>query len=357
MGICRRVVGVAALALTVAAIAPAWGRHGFPRAGRLGIVAAIERAACTGPAAPRAGRAAVFKVEVLLDRLAISPGIIDGKSGGNLSKAVAAFQRSRGLKPSARLDRDTLEKLCASTSSPVLISYTVTGEDVRGPFTAEIPASLEGMARLDRLGYRNAVELLAEKFHTSEETIRLLNPGKAVDRAGTVLTVPNVADERPAGQAVRIEADKSVGAVRALGRHDELLAFYPASIGSAEKPAPSGTWRVLRVARDPTYRYDPKFRFKGVRTDKPLVIAPGPNNPVGSVWIGISKETYGLHGTSHPETVGETGSHGCVRMTNWDALDLARRVRTGTPVAFLDRVETVLSTDTRAARRDDGLAR
>jgi lipoprotein-anchoring transpeptidase ErfK/SrfK len=351
MRICMtpRAVGVAALALTVAGAAPVSARHGPRHAGTPGIVAAIERAACTGAAAPRTGSAVVLKAEVLLDQLALSPGVIDGKDGDNLGKAIAAFQLSRGLKTSSRLDRETFDKLCQSANAPAVIAYTVTDDDGRGPFR-DIPATLEGMARLDSLSYRRAAELLAEKFHTTEATIRLLNPGKAVDRAGTVLTVPNVADERPTGQAVRIEADKSAGAVRVLGRHDELLAFYPASIGSTEKPAPSGTFHVLRVVRDPTYHYDPKFRFKGVRTDKELVIAPGPNNPVGLVWIGISKATYGLHGTSHPDTVGKTGSHGCVRMTNWDALDLARRVRAGTPVAFLDRTETVSSVDTRAVR-------
>jgi lipoprotein-anchoring transpeptidase ErfK/SrfK len=131
------------------------------------------------------------------------------------------------------------------------------------------------MARLSALGYRSAAELLAEKIHTSEELIKLLNPGKTVDRARTVITVPNVADGRPAGQVVRIEVDKSAGAVRALGRHDELIAFYPASVGSSEKAAPSGTYQVGRVVKDPTYHYDPKFQFKGVRTDRELTIAPG----------------------------------------------------------------------------------
>lgn len=345
----RRVAGAAALVLTVSAgAAPVWGRHGPPR-GDAGMVAAIERAACSGARAPRTGKAAVFKAAVFLDRLSLSPGVIDGKDGDNLRKAVTAFQGSRGLKTSGRLDRDTFDKLCQSVTAPATVAYTVTDDDVRGPFR-DIPAKLEAMAGLDSLPYRSAAELLAAKFHTSEAAIRVLNPGKAVDRAGTVLSVPNVADGRPDGQAVRIEADKAAGSVRVLGRHDELLAFYPASIGSTEKPAPSGTLQVTRVARDPTYRYDPKFQFKGVRTDKELVIAPGPNNPVGVVWIGLSKETYGLHGTSHPDTVGKTGSHGCVRMTNWDALDLARRVHKGVPVAFLERSETVSRVDARATR-------
>jgi lipoprotein-anchoring transpeptidase ErfK/SrfK len=288
-------------------------------------------------------KAASFKAEVLLDRIDISPGIIDGRTGENVRKAIAAFQHSRGLAASGKLDRTTWDKLCESTNAPALIAYTITDDDVRGPFVPEIPGDLESMARLSRLGYRSAAELLAEKFHTSEELIKLLNPGKSVDRAGTVITVPNVADGRRAGQVFRIEVDTPGKAVRAFGRNGELVAFYPASIGSREKPAPSGTYHIGRVVKDPTYHYDPKFQFKGVRTDRELTIAPGPNNPVGVVWIGLNKPTYGIHGASRPEEVGKIGSHGCARLTNWDALDLAKRVRKGTPVAFLDQSQIVSS--------------
>ena len=329
------VVSVAALALAVAGGESARARHAPSQS----WATAIDQAACPGTT-PRMATAATFKAEVLLDRLDISPGIIDGRTGENVGKAIAAFQRSRSLAASGKLDRATWDKLCEAMNAPALTTYTITDDDVRGPFVREIPRDLEGMSRLSSLGYRNAAELLAEKFHTSEEVIALLNPGKTVDRTGMVITVPNVVGGRPAGQVFRIEVDKPAGAVRALGRHDELVAFYPASVGSTEKPAPSGTYHVRRIARDPTYRYDPKFRFKGVKTDRELTIAPGPNNPVGLVWIGLNKESYGIHGTSHPETIGKTGSHGCVRMTNWDALDLAGRVRKGAPVAFLDQSQT-----------------
>jgi lipoprotein-anchoring transpeptidase ErfK/SrfK len=304
---------------------------------------AIGQVACSGATTPRVTRSAIFKAEVVLDRLDISPGVIDGKTSENVGKAIAAFQRSRGLAANSKLDRMTWDKLCESTNAPPLIAYTITDDDVRGPFVAKIPRDLEGMARLSQLGYRSAAELLAEKFHTSEELIKLLNPGKTVGRAGTVITVPNVADGRPAGQVLRIEVDKPAKTVRAFGRNDEMVAFYPASVGSLEKPAPSGTYRVGRVVKNPTYHYDPKFQFKGVQTDRDLTIAPGPDNPVGLVWIDLNKPTYGIHGASHPEGVGKTGSHGCVRLTNWDALDLAKRVRRGTPVAFLDQSPTIPS--------------
>jgi lipoprotein-anchoring transpeptidase ErfK/SrfK len=334
------VLSVAAVAL---AIASAGSVHARRAPSQSLSVAAIGQVACSEAATPRMTRAATFRTEVFLDRLDISPGIIDGKTGENVWKAIAAFQRSRGLAASGKLDRTTWKKLCEAKNEPAVIAYTITEDDVRGPFVPEIPRDLEGMARLPSLGYRNAAELLAEKFHTSAEVIALLNRSKTVDRAGTVITVPNVADGRPAGQVFRIEVDKPASVVRALGRNDEVVAFYPASIGSSEKPAPSGTYHVGRVVREPTYHYDPKFQFKGVKTDKELTIAPGPNNPVGLVWIGITKPTYGIHGTSHPENVGKTGSNGCVRLTNWDALDLAKRVRKGAPVAFLDPRQSVSS--------------
>jgi lipoprotein-anchoring transpeptidase ErfK/SrfK len=335
------VFGVAALSFAVA------GSGGSVHARRAPSqplsAAAIGQVECSAATPPRMTRVATFKAEVLLDRLDISPGIIDGKTGENARKAIAAFQRSRGLASGGKLDRTTWDKLCESTNAPALIAYTITDDDVRGPFVPVIPRDLEGMARLHVLGYRSATELLAEKFHISEELIKLLNPGKTVDRAGTVITVPNVADGRPARQVFRIEVDKPANAVRAFGRNDELVAFYPASVGSVEKPAPSGTYHVRRVVKDPTYRYDPKFQFKGARIDRELTIAPGPNNPVGLVWIDLTKPTYGIHGTSHPEEIGKTGSHGCVRLTNWDALDLAKRIRKGTPVAFLDQTQAVSS--------------
>lgn len=334
------VFGVVAFALALVDGGPVQARRAPAR--QLSA-AAIDQAACSGVTWSKMPRAAMFKAEVLLDRLDVSPGVVDGKTSQNAGKAVVAFQRSRGLAPTGRLDQATWDKLCESASAPVLITYAITDDDVRGPFVRKIPRDFEGMARLHQLGYRSSAQLLAEKFHTSEETIRLLNPGKAVDRAGTIITVPNVAGGRPDGQVFKIEVDKPAKVVRAFGRNDELIAFYPASIGSREKPAPSGTYRVRQVVENPIYHYDPRFHFKGVRSRKKLAIAPGPNNPVGLVWIDLTKASYGIHGTPHPEEIGKTQSHGCIRLTNWDALDLAKRIRKGVPVAFLDETRAVSS--------------
>jgi lipoprotein-anchoring transpeptidase ErfK/SrfK len=327
------VFGIAALAFALVDGGSVHARRPPPQ---LLSAAAVDQTACPNATWRKMPRAAMFRAEVMLDRLDLSPGVVDSKTSENAGKAVVAFQRSRGLAASGKLDQATWGKLCEFASAPVLIVYAMTDDDVRGPFARKIPRDFEGMASLPRLGYRSAAQLLAEKFHTSEEVIKLLNPGKTMDRAGTVITVPNVADGRPDGQVFKIEVDKPAKVIRALGRSGELVAFYPASVGSSEKPAPSGTYSVRRVVENPIYHYDPSFRFKGVRSERRLTIAPGPNNPVGLVWIDLTKASYGIHGTPRPEEIGKTQSHGCIRLTNWDALDLAKRVRRGTPVAFLD---------------------
>jgi lipoprotein-anchoring transpeptidase ErfK/SrfK len=335
-----QVFGVATLALALADGGSVHARRASPQPLS---ATTVDQAACSDTTWVKMPRAAMFKAEVLLDRLDLSPGVVDGKTTENAGKAIVAFQRSRGLAASGKLDQATWDRLCESTSAPVLIAYTITDDDVRGPFVHKIPRDFEGMARLHELAYRSAAQLLAEKFHTSEELIRLLNPSKTLDRAGTVITVPNVADGRPEGRVFRIEVDKPAKVVRAFGRSDQLVAFYPASVGSREKPAPSGAYGVRRVVENPTYHYDPRFQFKGVRAHRKLTIAPGPNNPVGVVWIDLTKASYGIHGTPRPEEIGKTQSHGCIRLTNWDALDLAKRVRKGAPVAFLDETQAVSS--------------
>jgi len=329
----HRALGVAMLALALASGASVQARKLPPQALSPAV---IDQTSCSGAIEAKRPRAVMLAAEVLLDRLDLSPGVVDGTNGENVQKAIVVFQRSRGLAVSGKLDQATWNGLCEAANTAILIAYTITDDDVRGPFTRKIPGDFEGMARLSWLGYRSAAELLAERFHTSEALIKLLNPGKALDHPGTVIMVPNVADGRPNGQFFKLEVDKPAKVVRALGRNGELVAFYPASIGSVDKPAPSGTYAVRRVVQNPTYHYDPKFRFKGVRAHEKLTIAPGPNNPVGLVWIDLTKASYGIHGTPRPQQIGKTQSHGCIRLTNWDALDLAKHIRKGVQVAFLE---------------------
>ncbi len=283
---------------------------------------------------------ALIKAQVLLDRARFSPGVIDGRNGDNLQDAVKAFERARDLKVDGVIDDEVWAKLTESSSDPAVIEYKISDGDVKGPFVKEIPDKLEDQADLDRLGYTGPLELLAEKFHMDSDLLKALNPGKSFEKAGTSIVVANVGlDPKPdkATQKVaRIEVVKSQHVLRALSEDGQLVAVYPASIGSKEKPAPEGTYTVSAVAENPTYTYNPDYGFKGVKAEKKFVIKPGPNNPVGSVWIDLSVDSFGIHGTPEPDKVGKTYSHGCARLTNWDAEELAQMVRKGTTVTFID---------------------
>ncbi|CAN7324875.1 L,D-transpeptidase family protein [Mesorhizobium sp. LjNodule214] len=283
---------------------------------------------------PKGVSPAILKAQIVLDRARFSPGLIDGRVSENFTKAVRAFQAANGFPSDGKLTRETWDKLMATSASPVLVAYELTRKDVRGPFTRRIPARLERMARLPRLGYHNATEKLAERFHVSEQMLGRLNPGIRFRKVGTRLLVPDVGRGDPPAATAGVEVDKGARLVRVLDPSGKALAVYPASIGSDEKPAPSGQAEIKRVVHNPTYHYDPDFAFKGVNTKRPFTIAAGPNNPVGSIWIDLSIESYGIHGTPEPGKIGTTFSHGCIRLTNWDAEDLAFMVEKGTKVTF-----------------------
>lgn len=295
----------------------------------------------------------IAKAEILLDRAHFSPGEIDGLDGENVHNAIRVFQEVNGLAVTGNLDADTWNALAVKESAPVLRPYTTSGADVAGPFTKAIPTKLEEMAKLPGLSYTTATAELAEKFHMSQSLLRRLNPRSDFERAGSEIIVADVREMqlRPGRQSIEavpptekqgpiaatIVVDKPAGNVRAYDRDGRLLAFYPATMGSAEKPAPSGVFKVKGVGWNPQYHYDPKFAWKEVKTRQKLTVRPGPNNPVGLVWIDLTTPSYGIHGTPSPEDIRKTESHGCVRLTNWDAVDLAAMARPGTVVRFDDQ--------------------
>jgi lipoprotein-anchoring transpeptidase ErfK/SrfK len=280
--------------------------------------------------------ATVVKGQILLDRAGFSPGVIDGRGGENFIKALTSYQHTNGLTESGKLDQATWSRLVQNDPAPVLVSYSIAVTDVKGPFTPKIPPKLELMAALDGLHYTGPLEGLAEHFHMDQGLLRALNPGKNFENAGDVIMAANVARDEANTRAAKVEVDKRSKQVRAIAKDGSIIAVFPASVGSAEKPAPSGLFKVRMVAHNPIYHYNPKFEFKGVHADKPFTIKPGPNNPVGSVWIDLTADSYGIHGTPEPSQVSKAYSHGCVRLTNWDAERLARLVGKGTPVEFLD---------------------
>ncbi|HUF56929.1 MAG TPA: L,D-transpeptidase [Thermohalobaculum sp.] len=294
---------------------------------------AVETASYDGGPLPDDQNPLIVKLQVLLDRAGVSPGVVDGWWGENVKTALMAFETREGLDADGVLDPEAWQALGGPDASGIMSDYTVTEEDMNARIVDEIPDDWKKLAEMDWLGYTSIGEMLAERFHMDVKFFALLNGGLEPEAGDTVIVAQP--GEPDTTSVARIEVSRSAEHVRGFDADGNLVAHYPATVGSAELPSPSGTHEVSAIAPEPNYTFDPE-NIPEADVDEKLIIPPGPNGPVGTMWIDLTEPTYGLHGTPDPASIGKVASHGCVRLTNWDAEELAGRVKQGVTVAFVD---------------------
>ncbi|MCF3973409.1 L,D-transpeptidase family protein [Paracoccus salsus] len=322
------------MVLAVAGAAPAAAQDDRPF-----TAADIEAADYDGGALPAGRSALTARVQVLLDRSGTSPGVIDGFKGGMSQSAIMAFERRSGLPVDGVMDPHVWNLLQSFSYEPITMDYTITAEDAEG-LVDEIPEDYADKARMSSMGFTSIAEKLGERFHMDEKFLAFLNPGARLEPGTTIRVTDPGSSIR--GEVTRIIVDKATRRVAAYNANGRMLVDYPATIGSDATPSPSGDHHVVTVALDPNYTYNPARNFKQGDNDKALIVPPGPNGPVGSVWIDLSKPSYGIHGTPTPSRLFHNQSFGCVRLTNWDARELAGMVKGGvTSVEFLQPGVTI----------------
>jgi lipoprotein-anchoring transpeptidase ErfK/SrfK len=291
----------------------------------------------------------LIKLQILLDRAGFSSGQIDGSAGTNVRKAISAFQDAHGLPQAGRSDEATLQALANTELSEPVVSYTISAQDAAGPFTDSIPAKMMEQAKLPHLGYTSILEQLGEKFHCTPALLKKFNP-ESQFQAGDTIFAPNLfnlpddaqTQYNPSskvtngnrGSESTIIVTEQTSDVVLKDANGEIIFYAPATVGSEHDRLPIGGWKVTSIHRNPVFSYNPELFWDAHPTDSKVQIAAGPNNPVGLVWIGLNAPSYGLHGTPEPSKIGHSESHGCIRMTNWDALRLASLIRAGTNVIF-----------------------
>ncbi|MEP7208202.1 MAG: L,D-transpeptidase [Casimicrobiaceae bacterium] len=322
------IVFLAAISIGSPAFAAAASKRSH--SGAAGLDSSAIDDAAKQPALAQGGKNAhVVRAQILLDRAWFSTGEIDGVFGSNMHKAVLGFQKAHELRPTGRVDAETWNALSGETTS-VLTTYTVTGQDAAGPF-ARIPADMMERAQLQRLPYESLLEALAERFHAAPALLRKLNPGKTLE-AGAEITVPDVLVKRSSAKIASLVIAKGDRRLTALDSGNRVVAQFPISLGGPHDPIPVGKLKVVTEVRDPTFTYDPDLLRGAKQHYRKVDIAPGPNNPVGVIWMGLSKPHYGIHGTPEPSRVGHEETNGCVHLTNWDALKLSEIASAGVVV-------------------------
>lgn len=281
-------------------------------------------------------------LQAALDRNGFSPGIIDGLIGSKTIMGLKSFQSANGLPATGTLDKETRTALRFDLE-PATTPYRLTADDVAQ--VGECPADWIAKSKATRLGFDSLTCVAAFHGHCSRKLVERLNIGKDVKslKAGDVVIIPNVKSTKAAGMAARLEIHFDDKIVRAFDSANRLVGLFHCSIARETKDRPAGNCKVASITKNPNYTFKPESwpEVKGI--DRNLEIPPGPRNPVGLCWIGLDKKGYGIHGTPEPELIGKTGSHGCIRLTNWDVLRLAEFVSVGTEVRFVDRGERTVA--------------
>ncbi len=305
-----------------------------------GVTAPAE--AGVARAEPVSEREVITRLQIFLDQRSFSPGKIDGKWGEFVAKALQRYQRANGLPTTGQIDPSLQHELQAVF--PIYTTYTLTDDDLKR--VGNVPTKPAEEAKVPALLYRSLTEFIAERYHAGQNFIAHLNSDRNVDnlKAGDTVRVPNVPPFqietlREVGNLpLKPEFAKRVIKIDTRFRMldimdgDKIVSSYPITPGSQKLPAPIGTWKIVGIATLPWFRWDEAMLMHGQRSENFYNLPPGPRNPVGIAWIGLNKRGIGIHGTASPDTIGRSGSHGCIRLANWDAARVINQVTEGMTV-------------------------